>query len=308
MARPFPKNPKRQTPRLLAFFEYVKSRKCEATARTYTRGALLFDDFVEERGITLEQSPPGLPDLFVGWLQDSGKRPNTIAIDYSGARAYMEWRAKQGETIPVFSRPDLPKVVHEEAFVLDAPMLRVFFDTADQALEPIRSLLILTPLCGLRCFEMTGLELHDVKVDKGWVFFDVYGKGRKRRMVPLLKQGNVVLSSYLAGWRAGVKDSRWLFPGRRIGKAITTRMVRKTMEQIRLRIGIDEEKFTPHCLRKTYMTMLDDAGVSPFKIAQLGGHQKVETSRDHYIRHTPAALASSLSNVRFPSPGRTERP
>lgn len=245
--------------------------------------------------------------MYVSWLQARGMVPATTILHNSGAKAYIRWRKKMGEVLLDFMDPDLPKIEYKQPIVLNEETLASFFAEVSTLKEPIRTVLTLMPMCGLRSDEMIRMKLVDVISSNGWVFFRVMGKGRKLRTVPLLKQGNKVLRTYLAEWRASrPADSEWLFPSSRGNKPITTRALRRNVQFIRHEIS--ELVFTPHSLRKTYMTMLDASGISPIKIAQLGGHKKVETTRDHYIYHHPEAMAFDLKSVRVPIPSAVASP
>jgi site-specific recombinase XerD len=298
-------------PNLQAFHAHVAARKSVATADAYLRGARSFEDFLERSAVVLGEAPPGLPDQFVTWLQGNGIAPRTVSIYVYGMNAYLDFRRKQGESIPAFAKPDMPRAEPNEIRILDEAELRVFFAMAAQTPEPMRTCLILMPLSGLRSKEMVRIQMTDVVVKDGVVYFDVSGKGRKRRTIPLLKQANGVLRKYLSGWRAEVStkvQSPWLFPGKSKVQPLTTRVLRQRMAEIRARMGNAEDRLTPHTLRKTYLTYLDAVGVSPFKVAQLAGHSTLRTTGDHYIHHRPEALASDLAHVQLPASPTTKEP
>jgi integrase len=289
------------TTRLAEFEKYIASRKSKATGDTYRRAALKFERFLAEKDIPLEHAAPGVFDLFVTWLMEHSQSPASIELITVGAQIYVDWRRRNGEVFPTFAKPDKPKIEYREPFILNLEQLGQFFKFAGDIADPGKTALSLMPLSGLRSEEMASLRLTDLETRNGWVIFHVVGKGRKRRVVPLLKQGNPILRRYLMGWRARYpRPSSFLFPNNQAG-FYPTRSLRRHLEGIREAMGLShEERFGTHALRKTYMTLLDSFGVSPFKIAQIGGHKKVETTRDHYVHHGVDALTLDLGSVHAP--------
>lgn len=293
--------------RLTEFERYISTRKSAATANTYRRAAKKFEDFLAARDLELRFASPGIYDFFVTWLMENNQSPASIELITVAAQIYVDWRRRNGEVFPVFAKPDKPKVDYREPFVLTAQQLSDFFRFTSDIEDPAKTALMLMPLCGLRSDEMAKILLSDLESRNGWVIFHVVGKGRKRRVVPLLKQGNPILRRYLTGWRARrFEGSQYLFPCRN-GKGYPTRSLRRHLEGVREAMGLShEERFGTHALRKTYLTMLDSFGVSPFKIAQIGGHKKVETTRDHYIHHGVDDLVGDLVRVHAPMAERDE--
>lgn len=282
------------------FRGFIASRKSDVTAHAYQRGANKLELFLDDEGVDLATAKLGMLDDFVGWLIDHECAPSTIQLLVVGAKTYIAWRRKQGEQIPDFEDPEIPEITYKEPIVLDVESLRGFFVEAARLEDPVKTALMLLPLCGLRSEEMVRLTLKDVKLHDGWVYFFVMGKGRKKRIAPMLRQGNHLLRKYLTGWRSGVK-SDFLFPSARVvGRPVSTRHLRGHMEDIS-RV-LNRPEISPHTLRKTYATMLDQAGVSPFQIAQSLGHKKIETTQTHYVHHGVGGLVTGIQHVQVPLP------
>jgi len=281
------------------FHERVVELKSKPTAEAYVYAVRLWEQFLVEEGVTsLSSARISLLDDFVRYLMKRGAAHSTIASRMTGVKAWLDYLRLRGYAVPAFVEPGLPKVVQKEPVVLTMDELATFFGlVAENVLEPSRTAMLLMPLCGLRSEEITRLKLTDISQLDGWVIFSFTGKGAKPRQVPLLRQGNAILRSYLTGWRASYKHpSPWLFPGHKLDTPMGTRTVRRWAGKIAEETGIDA--LSPHVLRKTYTTMLDAMGVSPLMTAQLVGHTHLRTTKNHYIHHDIGTLTGSLSRVR----------
>ncbi len=67
-------------------------------------------------------------------------------------------------------------------------------------------------------------------------------------------------------------------------KLMTPAVLDRLMERTCSKVGIRVRRM--HCLRKTYASMLDEAGVSEATIVQAMGHSAFEMTKKHYIRNT----------------------
>jgi site-specific recombinase XerD len=294
--------------RIADFVSYVLERKSKQTARAYTRGAERFERFCKELDVTggLEGQPPGFMDNYVSWMIRQDLSPATVRLMLAGSNAYLDWRKRQGEKIPTFLSPDLPKIIQKKPYSLTTEELVWYWRTCATHPDPVRTMLILLPLCGLRSEEIVTIRLEkDVEIRPPdplsddptvWVVFHVTGKGSKLRSVPLLPQGNSILHQYMNGWRVhNKKDNPFLFPGHSKGSHYQTRSLRRHMKDIREEMDL-EEPLTPHVLRKTYLTFLDRAGITAFAIAALAGHSSPRVTHENYINHGVDSLIQKLTD------------
>lgn len=295
--------------RITQFVSHVRERRSKQTARAYKRGAERFERFCREKGLngTVAEAPLGFLDEYVGWMVRQELSPSTVRLLLSGTRSYLEWRKRRGEAVPAFFSPDLPKITKKEPFALSTEDLIRYWRACALRPDPVRTILILLPLCGLRSEEMVTMRLEGgVRVNGEWVVFHVTGKGEKQRSVPLLPQGKKILGQYLHGWRVHHKpDNPYLFPGHPKGSHYHTRSLRRNLKAVREDMDLPEE-LTPHVLRKTYLTFLDRAGLSPFAIAKIAGHSSPRTTHESYIAHTVESLIGNLGGVKMPDPPKDE--
>jgi len=298
-----------------AFERRMTTTKSRETARVYARAARKLMRFLGEDPpegyVSLTDMPPNMLEDFVGWLvHTEGMRATTVRLMLIGAQQYVRFRRRQGETLVDFHDPDVPKAEHNPPRVLTVSEHREVLDAFLDVPEPSGTALTVMALTGMRSQEVVKLELGSIELvtdpdfeDLRWVAFDVLGKGRKRRKVPMLLEGRDQLIDYLGEWRARHADPKWLFPSKN-KKPMTTRSLRLHIEAVRDMTGISD--FTSHVLRHTYATRLDELGVSEFLVMQLLGHEApragsgiARVTARHYVQHDMANVLRRLRSVRF---------
>lgn len=140
-----------------------------------------------------------------------------------------------------------------------------------------RAILLVGIGAGLRCSEISSLNLNDVDFNNG-ILTVKEGKGRKCRQIYLAAD----ILRALNEWRqycSGSCDA--LF--RKIlknGKVTESRLSSSGLDYTlaSLQALSDVEKFTPHDLRRTFITQLLERGVDINTVRQLAGHSDVSTT------------------------------
>ena len=127
---------------------------------------------------------------------------------------------------------------------------------------------------GLRVGELCDLRISDVTLGerKGSALVR-RGKGRKQRIVMLMKDTRKELSEWLR-IRPQVQ-SDCLFIGQ-VGEAIQPRLVQRVVQ--RYAESAEIEDLTPHVLRHTFARSLLDSGSTPFEVAKLLGHSSLDST------------------------------
>ncbi len=145
----------------------------------------------------------------------------------------------------------------------------------------VRVMLSLAYGCGLRAGEVVRLKVGDIDSAQD-IIRVVQSKGRKDRNVMLPAD---ILGLLRQWWRerptrqdAGVaKERRWLFPGYKPGRPLTTRQFSRLFHQTVAAAGI-RKPVTLHSLRHSFATHLLERGVDIRVIQALLGHDKLETT------------------------------
>ena len=301
---------------LPAFQRYLAGLKASSTARKYPAYARFFLEFVRESGYeSLSELPSGILSEFASLLGNEGLGPSTIRVRVYAAVKYLDWVRSRGGNVPVLVKPELPKVQTRVRDILSPDDIAAYFRQVNMDLsEPIRTATMLLPCCGLRANEMATLRLGDIHKArvkmrkkkeryKTTLFLKVRGKGDKERSVPLMEEGVEILTGYLMGWRRD-RPGDWLFPSpggkypsdavKKGARHISTRSIRGGVQRVRENMTME---FTPHTMRRTYITMLYRKGVDLKTLAAIAGHASIQTTINHYIATDPMDAVRALNEV-----------
>jgi site-specific recombinase XerD len=127
--------------------------------------------------------------------------------------------------------------------------------------------------CGLRRAELVGLDLADYD---GRELRIRRGKGNKERLAPVATNAAVYLDAWLKvrGWQPGP-----LFYGlgrNNDGGRLTTQTIYDLLQSRAAAAGI--RPLSPHDFRRTFVSLLLDAGEDIVTVQRLAGHASVETT------------------------------
>ncbi len=130
---------------------------------------------------------------------------------------------------------------------------------------------------GLRVSELVGLKLADLSLPHGYL--SAYGKGRKRRLVPLGGPACAAITRYLDEVRGRIAPAsqRYVFLGER-GKPLTRQAFWKSLRVYGVAAGITK-RFTPHTLRHSFATHLLQGGADLRVVQTLLGHSDIATTQ-----------------------------
>jgi site-specific recombinase XerD len=158
----------------------------------------------------------------------------------------------------------------------------------------VRTLLGLGYGCGLRAGEVVRLRVKHI--DRAQKIIRVeQSKGRKDRNVMLSPETFDLLRQW---WkvRPSRQDAttplqeRWLFPGRKPGKPMTTRQLSRLFHEAADAAGI-KKRVTLHALRHSFATHLLERGTDIRIIQALLGHEKLDTTA-RYTRVATGMIAA----------------
>jgi site-specific recombinase XerD len=174
----------------------------------------------------------------------------------------------------------------------------------------VRALLALGYGCGLRAGEVVRLRVGDIDSAQN-IIRVVQAKGRKDRHVMLPPEVLALLRQWWKG-RPTRHDKgmppaqRWLFPGGRPGRPMTTRQLNRLFHETAEAAGI-RKPVTVHSLRHSFATHLLERGTDIRIIQALLGHHKLDTTA-RYTRVATGMIASIESPLHLLSkPPRAAR-
>jgi site-specific recombinase XerD len=133
-------------------------------------------------------------------------------------------------------------------------------------------ILMLMYSAGLRIGEVVKLRVGDIDVKRRLIRIRG-GKGRKDRYTILSEVALNTFKEYVEKY----KPEKWLFPGQRKDRHISTRAVQAIFEKARDKAGIKKE-ITVHSLRHSFATHLLESGVDLRYIQELLGQKSSKTT------------------------------
>jgi site-specific recombinase XerD len=156
-----------------------------------------------------------------------------------------------------------------------------------------RTLLSLGYGCGLRAGEVVRLKIKHIDSAQKIIRIE-QSKGRKDRNVMLSSETLALLRQW---WKARPSwhdagtplEERWLFPGLRRGKPMTTRQLNRLFHEAADAAGI-RKGVTLHALRHSFATHLLERGTDIRIIQALLGHDKLDTTA-RYTRVATGMIA-----------------
>jgi integrase/recombinase XerD len=180
------------------------------TVEAYARDLARFAAFAEGRGVMRADGVDlALVSAWLGALSRDGLSARSAARHLSAARGLIRFLIRESvldsDPTSLAARPrlgrKLPRVISEAEMITlietpDTTKLRGLRD---------RAMLSVAYAAGLRVSELCGLELGDIDVDRGVV--SAFGKGGKRRLVPLGEVALAHLTAYLDARRAASVSS-----------------------------------------------------------------------------------------------------
>lgn len=129
---------------------------------------------------------------------------------------------------------------------------------------------------GLRRAEIVELNLADYVPDKGKLV--VRGKGQKERIAWLNDRANAALNEWLAV--RGDEDGPLFWHVNKADKLVNRRLTTQAIFHILRKRGDEAglRDFSPHDLRRTFVSDLLDAGADIATVARMAGHANIQTT------------------------------
>lgn len=173
--------------------------------------------------------------------------------------------------------------------------LRALFDAVDEGGRrnptlAARDAALLAVLygCGLRRAEVVSLDLDDYQPEETGATLKVRGKGNKERLAHVNNGVQAALEVWVA--ERGGQPGPLFLPVNKAGRTIHRRMTGQAVLWVAQQRAAQAavEHFTPHDLRRSFVSDLLDAGADLSTVQQAAGHAQVATTA-RYDRRGEAA-------------------
>lgn len=267
----------------------VERRLAPRTLGTYADAFARLQRLAHEHRVELRAVQVHHVRRWAAQLHAQGLAPRSLALVLSAWRGLYRWLGHEGHVAlnPVdgVRAPKAAKPLPKALSVDHAVALADHEDDAGDAVLDARDRCIVELLygCGLRVGELVGLDLQAGAQARGWVdaadaSAHVFGKGSKRRSVPI---GKAAIEA-LAAWRAvrtriaGPGEAA-LFVSRR-GTRLTPSQVRARLKLRAIRAGLPTHVH-PHMLRHSFASHLLQSSGDLRAVQELLGHANITTTQ-----------------------------
>lgn len=219
---------------------------------------------------------------FLAQRRRGGASARTLGRGMAGVRSFLRYLEKQGLVNASNARsvrtPKQPKSLPKPLTADDA--LRVTNQDLQMVDEPWiaarnAAVLILLYGCGLRISEALGLLAGAIV--QNTTSLEIYGKGGKTRLVPILPVALEAVKTYKRLCPYQLDQDKLLFRGARGGK-LHSAIIQRDMRRLRSALDLPESA-TPHALRHSFATHLLAGGGDLRSIQELLGHVSLSTTQ-----------------------------
>jgi integrase/recombinase XerC len=276
-------------------------RHLEVERRVAVRTLAIYGDALARLCASAAELPVGLVDVqphhvrrWAAQQHARGLAPRSIAQLLSAWRGFYAWLGREnavalnpvvGVRAPKMAKP-LPKALPIDQAVGLADQVERRAEHPDDGADPAlaaRDHCIVELLygCGLRVGELVGLDVR--AGDAGWVdradrTAHVFGKGSKRRSVPVGEKAIAALDHWLAARPAlAAPGEAALFVSGR-GTRLSASQVRTRLKANALQAGLPTHVH-PHMLRHSFATHLLQSSGDLRAVQELLGHANIGTTQ-----------------------------
>ena len=284
----------------------AERRMSPKTVDSYRRDVSQFLRFLAEHlggAPTLKQlaklAPPDVR-AFMAARRNEGVGSRTLMRCLAGIRSFTRFLERKGKgrvaAVTAVRAPKVPKTLPKPLAVsaavrITSTDLREGETREQWIIARDAAVLALLYGSGLRLSEALSLKRSDARPNTEALV--VTGKGRKKRMVPVLPQVVKAIDEYLELCPFHLKPEGPLFVGAR-GGTLSPRIVQLAMAHLRGALGLADSA-TPHALRHSFATHLLARGGDLRAIQELLGHASLSTTQIYTAVDTDRLLEVYVS-------------
>lgn len=188
----------------------------------------------------------------------------------------------------------MPKCVGCDGEYRDALLeehLEIYLNECDSVSDPVRTVLKLLPLTGMRISELTSLSLSNITSRQGIKGFQFTGKRNVQRFIPLNKKAKTLVEDYISK----EDPSEFLFTGY-LDTPISPAAVRKYTRRFAKKHPEELKGLSPHILRHTFASRALKNGADLKTVQALLGHKNIETT-SRYLHPDAEALLAGVKDL-----------
>ena len=265
------------------YLDHLKVERglAKKTVSAYAGDLCAFGAHLDETGTKLQAVDTATVAGYLVTLSTKGRSPRSQARALSAVRGFFGFALENNF---VTSDPteliEAPRLISKLPTVLSAEEVLALL-AAPQSERPHhvrdRAMLHTMYAAGLRVSELVGLTLNDLNLKEGFV--SAFGKGRKRRLVPIGRPAIEATEDYLQRVRP-----KWANPSARQvfvtarGKGMTRQSFWQIIKKHARTAGITKP-ISPHKLRHSFATHLLTGGADLRSVQTMLGHADISTTQ-----------------------------
>jgi len=259
----------------------VSTGKSDHTTEAYTRDVRLFSEWFDQtngRELTPQRiTPIDVREYRSYLLTVKNYKPATVNRKLSSISAFCGWAREAGlvSANPADGIAQVDEVRPAPKWLEKNEQYALLRAVQEKGRKRDIALITLMLNTGLRVSEVSKLRVDDIAISPRKGSANVRGgKGEKFRTVPLNVDTRKAIQDHLK--QADLEDRSHLFVSQRGGPLQPSGiyyLINRYVYDARL------DDVTPHTLRHTFGKNLVDAGVPLDRVAQLLGHESVDTTR-----------------------------
>jgi tyrosine recombinase XerC len=258
--------------------ELVRRRFSDYTVKSYKTDLEEFSSFLRKNGkadfIQIDRK-----DIrsFMGELLSYGYKKSSVSRKLSAIKSFCKFLEKnkviKGNPSVSVKTPKTEKCI--PSFLSEEEVRKMLeFSPSDGKLD-IRNKAILELLyaTGIRAAELVNLDLS--MFDRKTKLLKVYGKGKKERIVPVVKTAFQALKRYISESRGYKEGALFLSKS---DKRLTERDLQRIVKKAIVKVATLNQ-MSPHTMRHTFATHLLNRGANLRAVQELLGHESLSTTQ-----------------------------
>ena len=251
------------------------------TIEAYSGDLSSLNAYFVETGVSLIEADEVAISGYLVMLSVAGRNARSQARALSAVRGFFRYLVQE-TTVPRDPTEliDAPKTIQKLPTVLTGDeILRLLAAPQGEKKHAVRDRAMLHTMyaSGLRVSELVNLQLNDLNLQSG--FLSAFGKGNKRRIVPMGEAARDATIVYLKEVRP-----TWAKPAARDvfvtarGKGMTRQAFWEIVKKYAAAAGI-QKKISPHKLRHSFATHLLMGGADLRSVQTMLGHADISTTQ-----------------------------
>lgn len=263
-----------------AYLQYLIVEKGDSskTKESYKEDLSEFFELVKDKKVN-ELSEKDL-ECFISYLSKKGLKNTSIIRKATTVRGFYSYLNLNGYINVSLIGFRLPKAEKRLPDVLTYDEIEKIINAVDTSdIVGIRDRCIIECLygSGLRVSEMTHLRIENVNLNS--LFFRIFGKGKKERIVPIDNEERNWIIKYLDEFKkiCGHRPKIYLFE-KIDGSVLERQYVNNLLLNLKGKTGITKN-ITPHMLRHSFATHLLENGAPLREVQELLGHSNIKTTQ-----------------------------